>query len=801
MGMKNLEYRTKKTECRIARSRELEPVTGNHGRERQAAIFIILVCVMCGICGCGTYKAGSAGVMAANKERDGVTIKMEHGRLKLQVFSPGVIRVVYGNDEAIAKTKSFAVTGKPASAGWKIVDDANEVRLITNKIEVRVDRASGVVGFYDANGQVILVEKANGERLSKQSFGLSGNEAIYGLGQHPNGLMNYRGASVRLRQENGEIAVPMLVSSRGYGVLWDNASVTNVKVGSAEEANPLLTFSSEAADVADYYFIYGPQLDEVIAGYRMLTGAAPLMSKWTWGFWQCRERYKTQKELLDVVVEYRKRGIGLDGIIQDWQYWKPGQWGSHEFDPRRYPGPTEMVKAVHDANAHIIISVWPKFEPNSKNLAELEKAGAIYSKTYPSVYPKGVNKWYDAFNAKGRLIYWKQISKNLFSRGFDGWWLDASEPELSGKWGEMKNMTTAQGSGAIVYNAWPLLHTTAVYQGQRAETSAKRVFILTRSAYSGQQRNAAVAWSGDIKGTWEVFAKQIPAGLNFSVSGIPYWNTDIGGFFSGNPSDPNYAELFTRWFEFGAFCPMFRVHGTNYPKEIWRFDEATQRIMVEYIRMRYHLIPYIYSCSWMVTSASYTMMRPLVMDFRNDPNVFDIRDQYMFGPAVMVNPVTQPGAMSRNVYLPQGTTWTDFWTGRSFPGGQTVNATATIETMPIFVRAGSIIPYGPAIEYATQSNDPIELRVYRGGDGAFTLYEDEGDNYNYEKGNYATIKITWSQSQQTLTIGPRQGKFTGMRNNRKFNIVWVTPGHGEGIFPADKPDRVVEYSGKELKIR
>jgi alpha-D-xyloside xylohydrolase len=747
-----------------------------------------------------TIKAGDFTVKSMKKERDGITLKTEQGSLKLQVFAPDIIRVVYGSSEAISKAKSFTVTGKPASARWKVADDANEIRLITNELDVHVNKISGIVSFYDANGQVILAEKTNGERLTKQSFELSGGEAIYGLGQHPNGLMNYRGASIRLRQENGEIAVPMLVSSRGYGVLWDNPAVTNVKVGSAEEANPLLTFSNDAADVVDYYFIYGPQLDKVIAGYRQLTGAAPMLSKWTWGFWQCRERYKTQKELLDVVAEYRKRDIGLDGIIQDWQYWKPGQWGSHEFDPKRYPDPTQMVKAVHDANAHIIISVWPKFDANTQTQLELEKAGVLYSKKFLSVYPKGQNMWYDPFNDKGRQIYWKQISKNLFSRGFDGWWLDASEPELSGKWGEMKNIATAQGPGSKVYNAWPLLHTTAVYQGQRAETSAKRVFILTRSAYAGQQRNAAVAWSGDIKGTWDVFPKQIPAGLNFCLSGIPYWNTDIGGFFSGNPADPNYTELFTRWFQFGAFCPMFRVHGTNYPKEIWRFNEATQQIMAEYIKLRYHLLPYIYSCSWQVTSKGYTMMRPLVMDFQNDPNVFDVTDQYMFGPALMVNPVTKRGVTSRSIYLPQGTTWTDFWTGKSYPGGQTIDAAAPIGTLPIFIKAGSIIPYGPEIEYATQSSDPIELRIYQGADGAFTLYEDEGDNYNYEKGKYATIEISWSQSQQTLTIGPRQGKFSGMQNNHIFRIILVDTGRGNGISLTSVPDKVVDYSGKKVTV-
>jgi alpha-D-xyloside xylohydrolase len=767
--------------------------------------FFILVCAICGICGCAVNntvnnKRTPAEVRTVSTERDGVAIKMNGNQLKLQVFAPGAIRVVYGSDEAIAATKSFAVIGKPTSDGWKVIEDDNEVQLITGKIKARVNKSTDVVSFYDANGQVILAENSERKSLSKQSFKLSRDEAIYGLGQHPNGLMNYRGASIKLQQENGEIAVPMLVSSSGYGVLWDNPAITNVKVGSAEEANPLLAFSSEAADVLDYYFIYGPKLDEVIGGYRKLTGAAPMMSKWTWGFWQSRERYKTQKELVDVVEEYRKRGVGLDGIIQDWQYWKPGQWGSHEFDPNRYPDPTAMVKAVHDAKAHIIVSVWPKFDVNTKNAIELEGEGAIYPKTYQSVYPKGKNRWYDPFNLKGRLFYWKQISENLFSRGFDGWWLDASEPELSGKWGEMRDINTAQGPGAKVYNAWPLMHTTAVYKGQRAETRGKRVFILTRSAYAGQQRNAAVTWSGDIKGTWDVFAKQIPAGLNFCLSGIPYWNTDIGGFFGGNPSDPNYAELFTRWFEFGAFCPMFRVHGTNYPKEIWKFDDATQRIMADYIELRYHLIPYIYSCSWMVTNQGYTMMRPLAMDFQNDANVFNIKDQFMFGPALMINPVTQPAAVSRNVYLPKDTNWIDFWTGQSYQGGQIIDTPAAIGKIPIFVRAGSIIPYGPAIQHATQSNDPIEIRVYPGADGAFTLYEDQDDTYSYEIEVYAAIRFTWNQSKQNLTIGDRQGKFPGMLRSRWFNVVWVSPEHGAGITPDAKPDWIFDYNGQNITL-
>jgi alpha-D-xyloside xylohydrolase len=742
-----------------ARQRRPAGFTVSWSQKSAAALVLSALCL-------ATPAAGAAPipVASAHKDADGATLKMNPGILKLQVFSSNVVRIVYAPGDSLPKLKSFSVIARPKPVRWTLADNPDDIRLTTEVLEVRVNRATGAIGFYDHAGRPLLVEPTGGGKSltphqvanfntlqSRQDFVLAPDEAVYGLGQHPQGRLNYRGLTVHLQQENRVVALPVLVSSRGYGVLWDNPAVTDVDAGKSDRGT--LTWTSEAADAIDYYFLFGPELDDVVAAYRHLTGAAPMFPKWSWGFWQCRERYSSQPELLGVVAEYRRRGVPLDGIIQDWQYWKPGRWGSHEFDPARYPDPTAMVNAVHTNSAHIIISVWPRFDPGLMNLAELEKAGAVFPLVHPNVYPQGRGKWYDPFNAKGRRIYWRQISRKLFARGFDGWWLDASEPELAGHWGEMRELTTAAGPGAKVFNAYPLLHTTGIYQGQRAESSAKRVFILTRSAYPGQQRNSAVTWSGDTQGKWEIFANQIPAGLNFVVTGIPYWNTDIGGFFGGSPADARYAELFTRWFQFGAFCPMFRVHGTGRPKEIWRFDEPTQQILADYIRLRYHLLPYIYSVSWMVTSESYTLMRPLVMDFRHDTNVFNVADQFMFGPALMACPVVQPGLTEREVYLPAGTDWTDFWTGELQPGGQSLSAAPPLGTMPIFVRAGSIIPYGPALQFAGEKPaDPIELRVYRGADGSFTLYEDEGDNYNYERGAHATIPFQWDDRKQELTI-------------------------------------------------
>jgi alpha-D-xyloside xylohydrolase len=771
-----------------------------------------------------------------SRSQDGVSLVIGNTRTGIEIWQDGIVHVTHRPNNVSPAFASLSVVTQPEHVDWQFQRDANSATLTTSRLVVRLNIDTGAVSFSDRDQTVLLAEKLQGTWLSAsvagnsawvattgagsksttevsgQQFELASDESIYGLGQHPGSTsMDYTGSSVQLLQENTRVAIPVLLSSKGYALFWDNPAITNVDVGKSDPR--IVQWLSEAGSGVDYYFLAGPEPDHAIAEYRWLTGNAPLFPLWAWGFWQSRERYKTQQEILDVAGEYRSRDIPFDGIIQDWQYWAPlnqdtatAGWGSHEFDPSRYPDPAAMIRTLHDEHVHLMAVSWAKFDVTRSgvsipNLRELEAVKGAFDPAIPYVFPPGQGKWYDPFNDRARQVYSGQMMKKLFSLGVDAWWLDSPEPELSGNWGEFRNFKTALGPGALVYNAYPLEHTRAVYEGQRDVSSEKRVFLLTRSAYAGQQRYAAVTWSGDIRGTWEVFERQVPAGLNFAASGVPYWNTDIGGFFGSNPDDPKYVELFTRWFQWGAFTPMFRVHGTDKPKEVWRFDPDTQKILIDAINLRYHLLPYIYSVSWMVSNSGYTMMRPLVMDFRDDAAARKIGDQFMFGPAILVNPVTHPGVEERAVYLPKGTRWIDFWTGASLEGGETIQAPAPIKTMPLYIRAGSIVPYGPSVRWATEKVDaPIEIRIYPGANGEFTLYDDEGDNYNYEKGAYATIPIQWNDRTKMLTIGSRKGSYPGMPGERVFEIVYVSQNHGAGIATTGKVDRTVTYRGSTIEV-
>jgi alpha-D-xyloside xylohydrolase len=599
---------------------------------------------------------------------------------------------------------------------------------------------------------------------------------------------------------NTEIQIPVLVSNKGYGLLWDNYSTTDF-AGNAG-GNTRYSFSSETGDLVDYYFFYGPTIDQVIANYRAATGAAPLFPKWSYGLFQSKDHYQSSAELLAVEQGYRNNNIPVDVIVQDWQYWAPYVWGSQLMDPSRYPDPAGVVNQLHAANVHTMISIWPLYQTRSPATAmvagELDNYDALnaINALYPDTTSGGLYHFYDTFNATARTLAYQQDYDRLLGKyGWDAIWADNTEPQGYPDGVNVHAATTALGKGAFYINAYPLEHNRGVYEGWRSVgPNGKRVYVLTRSAFAGQQRYAAGCWSGDINATATVYAAQIPAGLGFAISGMPYWTTDIGGYF-GTPSE----ELFTRWFQFGAFCPTFRIHGQA-PKELYGSQWSAQgkANMLAVDQLRYRLMPYIYSLAWKVTSEGYTIMRPLVFDFQNDTTVYGIKDQFMFGPALLVNPVTAMGATSRSIYLPAGT-WYDFWTGSTVTGGTTSTASAPLSQIPLYVRGGSIVPLGPMIQYATQSADPLEIRVYAGADASFTIYEDEGDTYNYEAGQYSQIALTWKESARTLTFGARTGSYAGMPATRTFNVVFVGANHGNGL-GVTTADQAVTYAGSQVVV-
>ncbi len=750
-------------------------------------------------------------VTGVQRQPDGVVFTQKTGFLKLQVCTDSIIHVVYSPTSSFQEHPNYVVTKTTwATISWTMQETADEVTIATAHLKVSVARIDGAITYSDLNSQQLVQDanrwltpvKVNGEDTYRAEVFVNiygSHEGLFGLGQHQSGVWNYRGESVDISHDNTNISVPLLVSSKGYGIYWNNESRSRFNNRFAN----YLYISSEVADAVDYYFFYGPELDQIIADYRELTGQAPMFGKWAYGFWQCKNRYKSQDEILAVAHKYRELHIPADNNVQDWFWWN--RKGEFVFN-KNYPEPKRMVDQLHKENFHLMISIWPFFEPGSANYDYMDKQGWFVEKFKYAKPPYHTDAMavYDATNPEARKFYWEQVNKSLFGIGLDAWWMDTTEPETEGQEENiLLNHKLAAGSGDRYVNDYPLLDTGAVYQGQRSASDQKRVFILSRSAFAGSQRNSVTAWSGDINSDWFSFRRQIPAGLNFALSGIPYWTTDIGGFVFGSPSDPAFRELFVRWFEWGTFNPILRVHGSRGNpdgNELWSYGPEAQKILVDYDRLRYRLLPYTYSLAWMTTSEAYTPMRPLVMDFRTDERAVDISDQFMYGPAFMVNPVTEPGAAMREVYLP-GAEWYDFWNGVTLKGGNTVLTPAPLERLPLYVRAGSIVPMGPEIEWSTQKPaDPIEVRVYRGADGSFTLYEDENDNYNYEKGAYATIPFHWDEARQTLTIGERKGEFPGMLKNRTFRIVYAGENHGTGINPDDKPDKVVQYAGKQITV-
>jgi len=749
-------------------------------------------------------------VKSVQQQADGALFELSSGFLKIEVCSDTVIHVLYSPTSSFSHKPKYVVIKEswPATK-WSMQSSDQAVTVSTARLKVVVTRRDSAVNFADASGSPLVLEasrkltpvKVNGEDTYRaESFVniYGSHEALYGLGQHQAGVWNYRGESVDISQDNSNIAVPLMLSSKGYGIFWNNDSRSRFNNRFAN----YLYISSEVADEIDYYFLYGPEFDNIIASYRELTGQAPMFGKWAYGFWQCKNRYKSQEEILGVAQKYRDLHIPVDDIVQDWFWWN--RKGEFVFN-KNYPDPKGMIDQLHRENFHLMISIWPFFEPGSANYDYMDKHGWFVDKFKYAKPPYHTDAMavYDATNPEARKFYWDKVNQGLFRIGADAWWMDTTEPETEGQEENiLLNHKLAAGSGNRYVNVYPLLDTGAVYDGQRSASDAKRVFILSRSAFAGSQRNAVTAWSGDINSDWFSFRRQIPAGLNFSLSGTPYWTTDVGGFVFGSPDDPAFRELFVRWFQYATFNPILRVHGTRRPdeNELWSYGPDAQKILVGFDRLRYRMLPYIYSLAWKTTSEAYTPMRPLVMDFRGDVRAEDTGDEFMYGPAFLVGPVTEPAATTRQLYLP-GARWYNFWTGSGQQGGSAISAIAPLEQMPLYVRAGSILPLGPDQEWSTEKpEDPIEIRVYPGADGDFALYEDENDNYNYEKGVHAVIPFHWDDARLTLTIGDRKGQFPGMLENRTFQIVYVKDNHGVGIGPEDRPDKVVQYSGQQITV-
>ncbi len=786
---------------------------------------------------CGVVQVSAVEEQYKKTDR-GVQAEVNSVMVEVQFFSPSVVRIVKWPASGSFEKKSLSVVKDPESTPFTVKGSGGKVVLKTNALQVVLGLGDGSVQFLSAKGQKLLMEKESGATFTDfddagektlsvgQSFLLDKGEAIYGLGIMQRGKMVQRNLQIRMVQNNTEDFVPFFQSVKGYGLFWDNYSPTTFRDN--EEST---SFQSEVGQGIDYYFMAGNNADGVVALMRDLTGQAPMFPLWTYGYWQSKERYKSQDEMVGVVRQYRELQVPIDGIIQDWQYWGNNYlWNAMEFLNTEFYNPKKMIEDVHRLNAHMAISIWSSFGPHTKPYAELEKIDALYNiKTWPESgsekwppnqeYPSGV-RVYDAYNPAARDIYWKYLNAGIFSLGMDGWWMDSTEPDHLQFKPEDMDTKTFMGSFRKVRNAYPLMTVGGVYDNQRAVTSDKRVFILTRSAFAGQQRYGANTWSGDVTASWEALRNQISGGLNFSLCGIPYYNSDIGGFFlsrfRNKLNDPEYRELYARWLQFGAFSPMMRSHGADAPREIYQFGKKGEPVydaIEKFIVLRYKLLPYIYSTSWDVTANQSSMIRALVMDFASDPLALDINDTYMFGKSLLVSPVTErmytadgkeefSSVKSKSLYLPAGAGWIDFWTGKAVLGGVTVSKEAPLDIMPLYVKAGSILPMGPEVQYAEEKRwDNLEIRIYPGANGEFVLYEDENDNYNYEKGQFSTIRFVWNDAKQTLTIASRSGSFEGMLQSRTFNLVKVSDQKGAGMEPTREFDKVITYTGQPLTVK
>ncbi len=753
--------------------------------------------------------------------------------VSVEFITPRIVHIVKGKP-----TKSLVVTAQKQDV--PLVKKPGSIS--SSELTVRLNEKTGCVTFLTRKGKLLLREKSHDVSKVQQTFTLDKGEAVYGLGTFQNGKMNRRGEKKRMEQSNLEDFQSVLQSIKGWGLYWENYSPTVF-----EDNADGMSFTSEAGEGIDYYFMWGGSADGVIAQMRQLTGDVPMFPLWTYGFWQSKERYKSSRELLAVVDKYRSLQVPLDGIIQDWQYWGSNYlWNAMDFLTEDFSDGRRMIDEVHRKNAHFMISIWASFGPHTLQFRELDAKGLLLPiETWPQSgltfwpprmeYPSGV-KVYDAFSSDARDIYWKYL-KRLYTYGTDAWWMDSTDPDFFNPRESDYDHPVTGGTWRSLRNAFPLATVRGVYEAQRKEAdNKKRVFIMTRSSFAGQQHYGSNMWSGDVASSWDMLRKQVPAGLSFSLTGNPNFNTDIGGFFCGSyntmgggsaPRNPQYQELFVRWMQYGLFCPVFRSHGADAPREIWQFGKKGEPVydaIEKQIRLRYRFIPYLYSTAWQVTTNNASYLRPLFSDFASDAAVWDMTDEFMFGSSILAAPVLEAqytkeqiiredamtgwdrkevkaespqGAIdwsaqkSAKKYLPKGAEWYDFWTGTRYKGGQWLTLTTQLDRVPMFVRAGSILPFAPEMQYVGEKDwSSLELRVYPGADASFTLYEDEGDGYNYEKGICSEIPIMWNDRSRTLTIGGRKGQFPGMLSQRTFTV----------ILP-DGKSQTVSYSGGEVRCK
>ena len=724
-------------------------------------------------------------------------------RFEVVCYAPDIVQVVksplYGTVDT-APTASVTMT--PGKVRFDVdTREDGTVALRTDALRVELDPRTGAFSFYGKDGGILLREKP--ETVSHeeihQAFLLEADEAVYGLGQHRGGGLDQRRKDYHLENVNMEIAIPLFHSVKGYAVYWDNYSPTDFR--SSEDG---VSFSSKAGKNCSYFFLGGGSGDAVVRNIRILTGHAPMNPLWQFGFLQSRERYGSAEELVSIVRKYRELEVPLDGIIQDWQYWGDNaHWNAVEFLNPAYPDPKGMMDEIHGLHAHALISVWPSFGPESRIYRELAAENLLLGQ---ETFPQGNGvRVYDPWNPKARDIYWKYMQEHLWDAGIDGWWLDATEPEHQPVRPEDYDYLSPEGTYREMRNSFPLYSVGGVYDHQRALTSDRRVSILTRSATAGLQRYGAHVWSGDLESNWTSLKEQVQEALNLSLCGIPYWNSDIGGFFAGSWSggyeNPGFRQLYGRWLQFAAFTGMMRSHGTNTPREIFRFGapgDPDFDLQEKYIRLRYRLLPYTYSAAAAVTREDASLMRALFMDYPKDKRTWDEDTEFLYGNSLLVAPVSTEDD-TRSVYLPEGE-WLDFWDGSRLKGGVSFTRTFARDHLPLYVKAGAVLPMGPEVQYASEKPwDDLQIRIYTGADGSFTLYEDEGDGYGYEKGAFSTIRFDWNDADGILTIGPRLGSWPGMAAERTFRVVVVRKGVATGLDNASC-DREVRYTGEKLTV-